>query len=226
VLGGDLNGFPNGRRLADDVVDIELKVLEGALTGAKTDVFTDKVDANDVPVHDHLPVRRAAPPEGGEPVMTHADRTDPTTRPAPEGAPWHDRPEAGAGDHSPCSRPPPPACPVSHCSVPSTGSASSHREAPYTAGDPRVDNTDVYAFVSPDKADSVTLVANWYPFQEPDGGPNFYRFDDEAQYNVNIDNNGDAVADVVYRWTFDSTYRNPDTFLYNVGPVTTLDDPD
>jgi hypothetical protein len=109
---------------------------------------------------------------------------------------------------------------------PSTGSASSHREAPYTAGDPRVDNTDVYAFVSPDKADSVTLVANWYPFQEPDGGPNFYRFDDEAQYNINIDNNGDAVADVVYRWTFDSSYRNPDTFLYNTGPVTTLDDPE
>jgi putative cell wall-binding protein len=108
---------------------------------------------------------------------------------------------------------------------PSTGSASSHREAPYTAGDPRVDNTDVYAFVSPDKADSVTLVANWYPFQEPDGGPNFYRFDDEAQYNVNIDNNGDAVADVVYRWTFDSSYRDPNTFLYNNGPVTTLDDP-
>ena len=109
---------------------------------------------------------------------------------------------------------------------PSTGSASSHREAPYTAGDPRIDNTDVYAFVSPDKADSVTLVANFYPFQEPDGGPNFYRFDDEAQYNVNIDNNGDAVADVVYRWTFDSTYRNPNTFLYNTGPVTSLDDPD
>ena len=108
---------------------------------------------------------------------------------------------------------------------PSTGNASSHREAPYTAGDPRVDNTDVYAFVSPDKADSVTLVANWYPFQEPDGGPNFYRFDDEAQYNVNIDNNGDAIADVVYRWTFDSTYRDPNTFLYNNGAVTTLDDP-
>ena len=49
VLGNDLNGFPNGRRLADDVVDIELKVLEGALTGAKTDVFTDGVNANDVP---------------------------------------------------------------------------------------------------------------------------------------------------------------------------------
>jgi hypothetical protein len=109
---------------------------------------------------------------------------------------------------------------------PSTGSASSHREAPYTAGDPRVDNTDVYAFVSPDKPDTVTLVANWYPFQEPDGGPNFYRFDDEAQYDVNIDNNGDAVADLTYRWTFDSSYRNGDTFLYNVGPVTSLDDPE
>ena len=109
---------------------------------------------------------------------------------------------------------------------PVTTNASSHREAPYTADDPRADNTDVYAFVSPDDPNSVTMVANWWPFEEPNGGPNFYRFDDGARYDINIDNNGDAVADVVYRWTFTSNYRNEDTFLYNTGVVTSLDDPD
>src|SRR5215218_7075176 len=54
--------------------------------------------------------------------------------------------------------------------------ASSHREAPLVGGDPRADNTDVYAFVSPDKSDTVTLLANWIPFEEPNGGPNFYPF--------------------------------------------------
>ena len=109
---------------------------------------------------------------------------------------------------------------------PATGTASSHREAPFIADDPRADNTDVYAFVSPDDPDTVTMVANWWPFQEPDGGPNFYRFDDSAQYDINIDNNGDAVADIVYRWTFTSDFLNEGTFLYNSGVVTSLDDPD
>ncbi|HUR01377.1 MAG TPA: DUF4331 family protein, partial [Nonomuraea sp.] len=61
-----------------------------------------------------------------------------------------------------------------------SGTASSHREAPMIAGDPRNDNTDVYAFVSPDKADTVTLLSNWIPFQEPQGGPNFYTFDTKS----------------------------------------------
>jgi hypothetical protein len=110
--------------------------------------------------------------------------------------------------------------------APATTNASSHREAPYIADDPRADNTDVYTFVSPDDPNSVTMVANWWPFEEPNGGPNFYRFDDGAHYDVNIDNNGDAVADIVYRWTFSSSYRNQDTILYNTGVVTSLDDPD
>jgi hypothetical protein len=104
-------------------------------------------------------------------------------------------------------------------------SASSHREAPLISGDPKVDNTDVYAFVSPDAADSVTVVANWIPFEEPNGGPNFYPFQDGAHYDVNIDNNGDAKADVVYRWTFASVdKRGVNSFLYNNGAVTSLDD--
>ena len=79
---------------------------------------------------------------------------------------------------------------------PHTTNASSHREAPLIAGDPRNDNTDVYAFVSPDKPDTVTLLANFIPFQEPNGGPNFYSFDTNSRYNIKIDNNGDAKADV------------------------------
>src|SRR5919199_2700659 len=109
---------------------------------------------------------------------------------------------------------------------PGTGVASSHREAPLVAGDPQVDDTDLYAFVSPDKPDTVTLVGNWYPFEEPNGGPNFYPFATDARYNINIDNDGDAKPDVVYSWTFTNHYRDDSgQFLYNTGPVKSLDDP-
>ena len=108
--------------------------------------------------------------------------------------------------------------------APGTAVASSHREAPYTASDPRADNTDVYAFVSPDDPDSVTFIANWLPFQEPNGGPNFYPFADNVAHDIEIDNNGDAVVDLVYRWVFSSEFQNPDTFLFNNGPVTSLND--
>ncbi len=111
--------------------------------------------------------------------------------------------------------------------APMQGSASSHREAPSIADDRRLDNTDVYAFVSPDDANSVTLVANFWPFEEPDGGPNFYRFaDDGSTYDINIDSNGDARPDLTYRWTFESSYRNQGTFLYNTGVVSSFEDPD
>ena len=103
--------------------------------------------------------------------------------------------------------------------------ASSHREAPLIAGDPAADNTDVYAFVSPDKPDSVTMVANWYPFQEPNGGPNFYPFATDAHHDINIDSDGDAKPDLTYRWTFRTEdKRGKSTFLYNNGSVTSLDD--
>jgi hypothetical protein len=110
--------------------------------------------------------------------------------------------------------------------APHTASASSHREAPLIAGDPRADNTDLYAFVSPDATDSVTLVANWIPFEEPNGGPNFYPFAEQTAYDINIDNNADTLPDLTYRWTFSNHYRNQGTFLANTGPVTSLDDPD
>jgi hypothetical protein len=111
--------------------------------------------------------------------------------------------------------------------APTSSSASSHREAPAISSDPRVDNTDVYAFVSPDDEETVTLVASFWPFEEPDGGPNFFRFaDDGSVYDIHIDSNGDAQPDLTYRWTFRSEYRNLDTFLYNTGPVEDFEDPD
>ena len=106
------------------------------------------------------------------------------------------------------------------------GRASSHREAPLIALDPTADNTDVYAFVDPNDRDMVTLIANFIPFQAPDGGPNFYLFDPNVLYEIHVDNNGDAVEDITFQWRFTTERRNPDTFLYNTGPVTSIDDPD
>jgi hypothetical protein len=109
--------------------------------------------------------------------------------------------------------------------VPGVSNASSHREAPLIAGDPRADNTDVYAFVSPDRPSTVTLIANWIPFEEPNGGPNFYPFATHAAYRINIDNNGDGRPDVVYTWKFTNHYRNQSgAFLYNTGVVNHLTD--
>jgi hypothetical protein len=107
-----------------------------------------------------------------------------------------------------------------------SASASSHREAPTITSDPVADNTDVYAFVSPDRPDTVTLIANYIPLEEPAGGPNFHKFGDDVSYQINVDNNGDARADVTYDFRFKTTIQNPNTFLYNTGPVTALDDPD
>jgi hypothetical protein len=109
-------------------------------------------------------------------------------------------------------------------SGPGGTTASSHREAPLIAGDPRADNTDVYAFVSPDDTDTVTLISNWIPFEEPNGGPNFYPWAEDTRYNIKIDNDGDAVEDITYTWVF-TTHYDGSTFLYNNGPVTSLDDP-
>jgi hypothetical protein len=105
------------------------------------------------------------------------------------------------------------------------GRASSHREAPLISNDPQADTTDVYAFVSPDAPDTVTLISSWIPFEDPAGGPNFYRFGDNVLYEFKIDNNGDGVEDITYQFRFTTHTRNPNTFLYNTGPVQALDDP-
>lgn len=103
--------------------------------------------------------------------------------------------------------------------------ASSHREAPLITEDPVADNTDTYAFVSPDAPDTVTLVANYNPLQQPAGGPNFYNFGDDVLYSIHVDNDGDAVADITYEWRFTTEIQDPNTFLYATGTIASLDDP-
>ena len=109
---------------------------------------------------------------------------------------------------------------------PMAATASSHREAPLISGLPQYDTTDLYAFRSPEAQKTVTLVANWLPFEEPAGGPNFYSFATDAQYDIHIDNNADAKPDVTFRWTFKDHYVTKDTFLAATGPVTSLADKD
>jgi hypothetical protein len=104
--------------------------------------------------------------------------------------------------------------------------ASSHREAPLITLDPTADNTDVYAFVSPDRANSVTLIANFIPLEEPSIGPNFYKFDDNALYQIRFDNNGDARLDLAIQFRFRTVVGNGDTFLYNTNTIDNLSDPD
>jgi hypothetical protein len=102
---------------------------------------------------------------------------------------------------------------------------SSHREAPEIAKDPVADGTDTYAFISPDKPNTVTLIANFIPLQAPDGGPNFYEFGDDVIYDIRIANSGKGTADIVYRFRFTTKIRNPKTFLYNTGPIDSISSP-
>jgi hypothetical protein len=90
-------------------------------------------------------------------------------------------------------------------SGPSESTASSHREAPLISEDPSADNTDLYAFRSPDRPASVTIVSNWIPGQDPAAGPNYYTFSPSARYNIYIDRNGDARPDITYRFRFQRT---------------------
>src|ERR1700734_557111 len=99
---------------------------------------------------------------------------------------------------------------------------SSHREAPEISKDPVADSTDVYAFVSPDKPDTVTLIANYIPLQEPSGGPNFYEFGDDVLHGIHIDNNGGGYADVSYEFRFRTQVLDENTFLYNTGPIESI----
>jgi uncharacterized protein DUF4331 len=102
---------------------------------------------------------------------------------------------------------------------------SSHREAPEIAKDPVADSTDLYAFVSPDAPDTVTILANYVPLEAPAGGPNFYEFGDDVLYEILIDNDNDAKPEIIYAFEFRNVITNPDTFLYNTGPITSLTDP-
>src|SRR3954465_12032458 len=102
---------------------------------------------------------------------------------------------------------------------------SSHREAPNTAADPTADDTDVYAYVANDATDSLTGVANWIPFEDPAGGPNFYNFDPKAHYYVNVDNTGDGRYDIRYLFTFRTTVVNKNSFAAATPTVDSLNDP-
>jgi Domain of unknown function (DUF4331) len=102
---------------------------------------------------------------------------------------------------------------------------SSHREAPEISKDPVADSADLYAFVSPDQPNTVTLIANYVPLQSPAAGPNFFEFGDDVLYEINIDNNGDGRADVTYQFRFTTKLGNDNTFLYNTGPIQSLDSP-
>ena len=101
---------------------------------------------------------------------------------------------------------------------------SSHREAPAISKDPVADNTDTYAFVSPEKDGTVTLISNYVPLEAPFGGPNFFEFGDDVRYFIYVDNDGDGYPDVTYEFDFETQVINPDTFLYNTGQILSLTD--
>jgi hypothetical protein len=105
--------------------------------------------------------------------------------------------------------------------VPASG--SSHREAPLITEDPAADNTDVYAFVSPVDPDSTTLISNFTGFQEPGGGPNYFKFGDDVLYEIHVDNDGDAVEDITYEFRFSTTTVDPDNYLYATGPIESIE---
>ncbi len=101
---------------------------------------------------------------------------------------------------------------------------SSHREAPEISKDPVADNTDTYAFVSPDRPDTVTIITNYIPLEDPAGGPNFFEFGNDVLYKVNVDYTGNGRADVIYEFDFRTKIRK-ESFLYNTGPIDALNSP-
>jgi len=107
-----------------------------------------------------------------------------------------------------------------------TADASSHREAPLISQDAYADNTDTYAFLSPRNQNNLVLAASWIPFEGPEGGPNYFEWGNGVVYNIHVDNDGDAKADFTYQLTSRVEVANPNTFLYNVAPMTRPTDGD
>src|SRR3984893_13858968 len=92
--------------------------------------------------------------------------------------------------------------------------ASSHRKAPLIPNDPLADNTDLYAFRSPDDPNKITIIANYVPLQLPQGGPNYYSFGENIRYEIHIDNDVNTPGDdIIYRFTFHKTNEDPTTFF-------------
>jgi hypothetical protein len=102
---------------------------------------------------------------------------------------------------------------------------SSDPEAPEFSEDPVADNSDVYAFVSPDRPDHITLIANFVPLQKPDGAPTYDEFGDDVLYEIHVSNRPGARADVTYQFRFHTKVRNDETSLYNTGPIDSITDP-
>lgn len=91
--------------------------------------------------------------------------------------------------------------------------SSSHREAPMIANDPQADNTDLYAFRNPRNPEKIVIIANYIPFQLPQGGPNFYHFGEDVRYEIHIDNKWYGGDDIIYRFMFKNTNQDPTTFF-------------
>src|ERR1700730_8633524 len=119
---------------------------------------------------------------------------------------------------------------LASASLPILSVASSHREAPSIAGSPRVDGTDFYMFRSyePGRTNYVTFLANYIPFQDPQGGPNFYNMDEKAVYAINVDNDGSGRPDLTFEFSFKNTTKNlavpagdkkTPVPVINIGPV-------
>jgi hypothetical protein len=104
--------------------------------------------------------------------------------------------------------------------------AANHREAPITALDHKADITDFFAFVSYDDPSKVTLILNVDPLLEPANGPNYFPFDPDITYAIRIDNNNDAVEDVVFEFRFQTEIRAPGVFTGFVGAGMGLSAPD
>lgn len=104
--------------------------------------------------------------------------------------------------------------------------ASSHREAPIISTDPVADNTDLYAFRPADDPGSLCIIASYNPFEEPAGGPNFNKFGTDVLYEIKIDNVGDRIGHISYQFEFTDIVGNGNTFLYNIGDVTSFADAD
>jgi hypothetical protein len=104
---------------------------------------------------------------------------------------------------------------VSALALPFDARASSHREAPLIGADPSADNTDLYAFRSPDLPDTVTIIANYHPIQLPQSGPNYHSFGENIRYEIHIENDGVAGDDITYRFVFSKINQNPNT-IFNI----------
>src|SRR5580704_7221376 len=92
--------------------------------------------------------------------------------------------------------------------------SSSHREAPLIANDPLADNTDLYAFRSPDNPEKITIIANYIPAELPFGGPNYYTFGEDIRYEIHVDNDIKTQGDdIIYRFTFSQENEDPTTFF-------------